>query len=145
MLCYSLLYCHWVSPWCRLILEKVTVSQFLSNSPCYIVTFQYYYIYCHQTQQSFIAFVDNAACYSPSYGPLSGTEYIFKKQVCREVNIWNFWAHIFYNLISILTCIYMHLCFMSVFCASWWSITCSIIDKCTKGLLFSMAVNIVIL
>jgi hypothetical protein len=38
------------------------------------------------------------------------------------VNIWNFQAPRFYNLISILTCIYTHLCFMYVFCALWWSI-----------------------
>jgi len=56
---YLLTMCVW---------QAVTI---LSNSSCYVMKFKYCYIYCQWTQQSFIAFINNATCFGPSYWPSS--------------------------------------------------------------------------
>ena len=79
---------------------KACVSKSLNllNSSHYIETVQNCCNHYRQIQ-FFIAFISNAACFGPSYGPTSGTEHVYKTQICVQVNIWNFGAHKFYNFV----------------------------------------------
>jgi len=54
-----------------LLSKSLNYFIFLSDSSHYVMTFQYCYIYCSLTEQSFTTFINNATCFSPSYGKLS--------------------------------------------------------------------------
>ena len=63
----KLLYVLMICAWLAVII--------LSNSSSYVMKFQYCYIYCHWTQQSFIAFINNATSFGPAYGPSTDMKY----------------------------------------------------------------------
>ena len=65
----------------KLVFEQRLCWFFLIRFTRYAVIFQYCSVYCHWTQQSFIAFINNATCFGPSSGPSSGIKYIFKTHV----------------------------------------------------------------